>query len=288
MPRRRRFVDEKPSSSSSSNNKLDLMGRWQQEHHLQSPSKEVGSPSKDKTEESPKMKRPCQPRPVDGHINRQHNSTEVSVRHVSFSPRSKIIHLKRVEDIEDKSLIWFQQDDFKRMKDEALELVRQESSGELRVENGDGCFRTNDDEDTTRGLEFRTKENAESRRANRSLAIEKVMTEQRKQQLCNQVDPDSISRVYEEISRPCQLAAHFFGLQDEEDADMLNFQQLRRWSSLTSASTDLRDHQLPCTSARAGLRRWKSEVFSKSMMSVPCRTTCELTPLHNSFSNHAA
>lgn len=127
-------------------------------------------------------------------------------RSVSFSPAEHDVRIiQRLDEFHDD--IWLQQDDFKRIKKEAISSLR-------RIERGEAPQR----DDDVRGLEVRIKDNAVFRKENRARGIRKVLRAQDIQWLKGSRDVQAIAPAYKVISRPCHLTALQQGLEDQYES----------------------------------------------------------------------
>ena len=126
---------------------------------------------------------------------------------VSFSLVEHDVRIiQRLDEFRDD--IWLQQDDFKRIKREAISSLR-------RIERGEATRQQDDD---IRGLEVRIKDNAVCRKENRAQGIRKVLREQDMQWRKGTRDVQAIALTYKEISRPCHLTALLQGLEDQRES----------------------------------------------------------------------
>jgi hypothetical protein len=116
-------------------------------------------------------------------------------RSVSFSlVEHDVRTIQRLED-EFRDDIWLHQDDFKRIKKEAISSLR-------RIERGEAT-----QDDAVKGLEVRISDNAVCRNENRARGLREVLREQDRQRRNGTCDVQAIASTYKEISRPCHLTA---------------------------------------------------------------------------------
>jgi hypothetical protein len=104
------------------------------------------------------------------------------------------ITIQRLDEFRDD--IWLHQDDFKRIKKDAISSLR-------RIERGEAT-----QDDAVKGLEVRINDNAACRNENRARGLREVLRMQDTQRRNGTCDIQAIaSTYYKEISRPCHLTA---------------------------------------------------------------------------------
>jgi len=131
-------------------------------------------------------------------------------RSVTFSHKKHIKKIPHLNNLSDQIIddCWWSPEDYEEFKASFQYLVFMMDSGEEKVEN---------DEETTRGLEFRTQEGAWERFEHKRDAYNAVLDEQDRQWNRNADDPQKISELYEEVCAQCQTAACGRGSGDEND-----------------------------------------------------------------------
>jgi hypothetical protein len=77
------------------------------------------------------------------------------------------------------------------------------------------------DEGTTRGLEFRTREGSDRRKANKLNSIHAVLDEQDVQQMRGICDPEGLRRAYLEHSRRCLAESQVLAKADEIEVQLM-------------------------------------------------------------------
>jgi hypothetical protein len=140
---------------------------------------------------------------------------------VSFCNEVRVyrhLHLNDVEESERRNS-WYSQDELNKVKAECNRTVKLVTRG--KVTPYEECLSASSSPSsssetpwTFRGLEYRTPEGANTRRANKEAAWDKVLDEQEAQYLTGNFDDETIARYYHEATRHCQDAAHLLGLAD--------------------------------------------------------------------------
>merc|ERR1712232_786927 len=103
---------------------------------------------------------------------------------------------------------WYSPEDYEEIKASFQYLVFMMDSGEETIDNN---------EETSRGLEFRTQEGAWERFEHERDAYNAVLDEQDRQWNRNCDDPIKIAELYQEVCVPCQNDASERGKKDEID-----------------------------------------------------------------------
>jgi len=107
----------------------------------------------------------------------------------------------------DVSNTWYNRSDFERIKQEIIPLIRRMMKGDVIEET---------DRQTTRGLEYRTRNGALRRQHNKLDALQAVLDEQERQMAMDgRRNDELLSRVYRDSNSHCQEAACALGVADE-------------------------------------------------------------------------
>mmetsp|Transcript_8383 Transcript_8383/g.20888 ORF Transcript_8383/g.20888 Transcript_8383/m.20888 type:complete len:232 (-) Transcript_8383:365-1060(-) len=147
--------------------------------------------------------------------------TKASSR-VSFCNEVRVyrhIHLNDMEEYE-RAGAWYSQEELKTVKAECnrtvRKMMRDTRSPYEHCLSPSSASSTSSNGSTSsfRGLEFRTPDGANMRRANKENAWDKVLDEQESQYLSGDFDDEAIARIYRDVSKHCQEAAHLLGLSD--------------------------------------------------------------------------
>ena len=135
---------------------------------------------------------------------------------VSFCNDVRVYRHIHLNDMEESERIdcWYSQDELKTIKAECNRTVRLVARGAISPYEDFVSSSSSTATSTFRGLEFRTPDGASARRANKENAWDKVLDEQESQYLTGNFDDDAIARIYHEVSKHCQEAAHLLGLTD--------------------------------------------------------------------------
>lgn len=84
------------------------------------------------------------------------------------------------------------------------------------------------EEGTTRGLEFRTREGSDRRKANKLNSIHAVLDEQDLQQMRGVCEPESLRKAYLEHSRRCLAASQALAKADEIEVQLMRKTEERK------------------------------------------------------------
>lgn len=123
--------------------------------------------------------------------------------------RNEVFPVPHIDDMTDEEVwtIWYDRPDYDQMKQSFIPIIRKMMRGG-RVEESDS--------ETTRGLEYRTREGALKRQHNKIESIHAVLDEQERQVSLGVHDVDKIAEAYVEVFRHCVLSARDLGEMDEE------------------------------------------------------------------------
>ena len=120
-----------------------------------------------------------------------------------------IPHINNLSD-EEVNATWYECGDYGKIKTAMIPLIRKMMKGATIEET---------DQETIRGLEYRTRKGAIRRQHNKAEAISAVLEEQDRQiEADGEVDDEMLSAVYRQISAHCQEEAHQLALGDVEPA----------------------------------------------------------------------
>lgn len=137
-------------------------------------------------------------------------ASPVLKRQVRFSLESNqifpVVHIDEM-DPADIFETWYEPRDYEAVKARLIPVIR-------RMMRGVAIEETN--EQTIRGLEFRTRQGAAKRQETKENASVAVFDEQERQRATNEIDDESIAQVYHDHAAECQEKAHRLGKQDEE------------------------------------------------------------------------
>lgn len=132
-------------------------------------------------------------------------------RHVTFSKENDSVilvpHVKDMEYDEIQSL-WWEKKDLDGNKNEIMAILRKMMKGQKIDENN---------KQTTRGLEYRTRQGALKRQHNKFYATLAVMEEQERQFYSEGRDEELIRDAYRTVTSVCQEEAYELALQDEQE-----------------------------------------------------------------------
>lgn len=140
-------------------------------------------------------------------------SSPVPKRRIRFALTENQVHLiPHINDLSDQEVkeTWYDRSDYEKIKMALIPIVRKMMKGERIEENN---------RQTIRGLEYRTRDGAIRRQHNKAEAISAVMDEQDRQlDLNGRTDSEILRQVYSQINAHCQREAHELALGDVEPA----------------------------------------------------------------------
>lgn len=130
-------------------------------------------------------------------------------RRARFSTKpNEIFPIPHIRDLakDEVRAIWYERTDYEAMKHSFIPIVRKMMKGEPIEENN---------EQSTRGLEYRTRKGAIRRQHNKLEAISAVLDEQDRQYNEGMLSDELLKDVYRSCSMHCQEEAYMLGLKDE-------------------------------------------------------------------------
>lgn len=111
---------------------------------------------------------------------------------------------------EDLHATWYDKSEYNAMKSDIIPILRKMMKGELVEES---------DKETTRGLEYRTRQGAALRQQHKINGITAVLAEQRRQRMAGIKKPELISQAYlDAAAAQCQEAAQHLAIADAIEA----------------------------------------------------------------------
>jgi hypothetical protein len=130
-------------------------------------------------------------------------------RKISFRPQQdQVFTIPHIDDLSEAEVadVWYGRTDYDTMKHSFIPIIRKMTKGEKVDETN---------RETTRGLEFRTRQGAIRRQHNKLEAISAVLDEQELQHNMGMRDDEKLRKVYLSCSLHCSDAAYQLGIQDE-------------------------------------------------------------------------
>lgn len=129
-------------------------------------------------------------------------------RRVSFCDDSTFHEVPHVTEMikEEMKVVWYDEDDYERMKDEWNETIKKHARGDPIVEEEGHCMR---------GLEARTKFGARRRKSNRAAALSAIWAIQVSQWKRKMDDQAAIATAYRPHALHCKYPAMQIAHQDE-------------------------------------------------------------------------
>jgi len=125
---------------------------------------------------------------------------------------NEVFPIPHIDDLSDEEVkeTWYEKQDYENIKMSIIPVVRKMMKGEKIEEN---------DRQTIRGLEYRTRKGAIRRQHNKVEAITAVLDEQDLQiETKGYVDDERLAKVYIQFNAHCQEEAHKLALGDVEPA----------------------------------------------------------------------
>lgn len=121
--------------------------------------------------------------------------------------KNEIFDVPHIDDMSDQeiAIIWYDKPDYDEMKMSFIPIIKKMMRG-AKIEETDS--------ETTRGLEFRTKEGALRRQHNKVQSIHSVLDEQDRQIALGIHDVERISEIYCEATRHVKVSAQDLGETD--------------------------------------------------------------------------
>lgn len=128
--------------------------------------------------------------------------------------RNEVFPIPHIDDLDEEEIcdIWYQKQDYNRMKQVLIPVIKKIMKGETVVESN---------EETARGLEFRTRDGALARQRNKVTASRAVLSEQERQIDNGELDDERLRDVYKSNADHCLEAARQLGVQDEDELKRL-------------------------------------------------------------------
>ena len=143
-------------------------------------------------------------------------------RSVHFDQSVKVATIPHMNDFteEEVSLVWYTPEEYEQTRSSCMKIVRRmnKKANDSHSKPDSTSSPSLKSAMCTRGLEGLSKVRGTTRRIRRLAAADAVLTEQSFQIEDGHSDPDFLSRLYQQISAPCQQEAHMVGLQDEKEA----------------------------------------------------------------------
>ncbi|CAB9502032.1 expressed unknown protein [Seminavis robusta] len=144
-------------------------------------------------------------------LNNNNEDTPSRTIRVSFAPTAKVRQIVKITREQAKD-VWFNNDDFQRMKKSFAPTVQLMAAGALTPEES-----ANSEEHCTRGLEYRTKDGARRRMKNKYDGMAAVLHEQDRQLFEDTRDDEQLAKVYIDVNCKCSFEALALGRRDEQD-----------------------------------------------------------------------
>ena len=139
-------------------------------------------------------------------------SVEVAKKGVQFYEIVSIRSTIHCNDMTDEEIsdAWFSRREMMAIKRNMSTEIKFMTAGKPFPEEG-----------TTRGLEFRTREGSDRRKANKLNSIHAVLDEQDLQHMRGVYDPEGLRKAYLEHSRRCLAESHALAKADEAEVDLM-------------------------------------------------------------------
>lgn len=143
--------------------------------------------------------------------NKQQQRTTKAYKSLAFAQDNQVFEIPHINDFTDDEIAvtWYDAAEYAAIKADYQCVIFIMESGEQQQRIED------DQQQTTRGLEYRTQQGAWDRYENKRDAYNAVLDEQDRHWKKDVDDPDAIRRVYVEQVAKCQTAAQDRAAQDE-------------------------------------------------------------------------
>jgi hypothetical protein len=136
-------------------------------------------------------------------------SMKKSTRRVTFENKADVVrNIPSIDELpeEDIDSLWYSENEYLLIHKSCVFIVKMMESKRI--------MQADDDELCTRGLEFKTKAAAKSRRRQVEISIDSVLLEQERQWDEQYDDPKNIAEVYRQATAQSSIAAHLSGQKD--------------------------------------------------------------------------
>ena len=144
-----------------------------------------------------------------GTANKPNKRLPKRKRTIRFQLESIEVHpIPHIDDLSEDEVndVWYEREDYERMKQALVPVIR-------RIMKGERVAETN--QETARGLEFRTREGAMKRQHNKLDSINAVLDEQDRQKTMGIDDDEKLREIYLSRSAHCLQEARELGMKDE-------------------------------------------------------------------------
>jgi hypothetical protein len=119
-----------------------------------------------------------------------------------------VFDVPHIDDMSDADVaaIWYEKQDYELMKQSFIPVIKKLMRG-AKVEESNN--------ETARGLEFRTRDGAMQRQKNKIQSVQTVLDEQDRQFSVGLYDVEKISELYATFAQPCLILARDLAVEDE-------------------------------------------------------------------------
>jgi hypothetical protein len=177
---------------------------------------------------------------------KKERSVTATPRHIQFAETNQFFDIPHLNDMTDEDVanIWYEAEDYNEIKASYQLVIIKMEAAEFRE----------DEEQTCRGLEYRTQEGAWTRYENKRDAYNAVLDEQDRQWKVDKDDHQKISSIYRQHSQKCADAAADRGAADAKEArdicaDILKRRKIRKKKSGKSCSSRKDSEPEPLTNS---------------------------------------
>jgi hypothetical protein len=134
----------------------------------------------------------------------------LSSKSLTFGDANEVFHVDHLDDISDEQILatWYNANEYSQIKSSYQTTIYMMETG----------IAMKDDEQTSRGLEYRTQDGAWARYEKKRDAYNAVLDEQDRQWKVDKDDDEAIRSIYLEHSTKCGDAAHMRAVDDEKVA----------------------------------------------------------------------
>lgn len=189
-----------------------------------------------------------------------HSAFSTRKRKIRFNLKeNQTFEIPHIDDLDKEEIrdVWYQRGDYERMKTQFIPLIRKMMKGEAIEEN---------DQQTIRGLEFRTRDGAIRRQHNKLEAITTVIEEQDRQRIENKLDDEQLREAYLACSSHCMDEACALGKRDEAEMKELLAAEQAKTKVSVKATTKVAAESAVSDAKKRGLSKLFKSVRTGAVM----------------------
>lgn len=185
-------------------------------------------------------------------------------RGITFYPGVSVRECLHINDFTDEEIFnaWYKRGDFARIKQSFGPIVQKLTNGTW---NGDT------DQETARGLEFRFRDGAMKRKANKLNGLMAVLDEQERQWTRGYDNDEAISDAYVAVSLKCSFSARMLAAKDEAEMRILwpdTEEITEKMSDFSVDSTGKRERSLSPNTSVDRAKKTRLKMFMKKIQTA--------------------